>query len=375
MYRLTIENFQSIRGPLTVTVDGLTCIIGESNIGKSAIIRALLALLNNARGSEFITTGQNYCRIMLECGGHTVVWTRTVKSAEYEIDGKRFAKLDGSVPQELKDLGFDSLLVGKVPYWPQIHEQDDSPFALREGPTVVASLLGVNEEVRTVNRAVKSLQKSIQEFNREEEFLSGKLHRQNEVVEGLARFRDGLQVQLQQVDSLEQLKGQASARGEMLAAVKEQYGHTAPRATVGIDLVADTPDVSKHLAMASTAIQYRRIGHQSSTVLDDVSAPAISSRAVQLSTMKARYQSLPKSFLHIQSPADPPQYDYLAKQLADLRVAYYRAGDTQQTLAVDLERADGAFNAVEKELRQIKQSFPLCPFCGSAVGSEVCQHA
>lgn len=56
MIAVEIENFQSIES-LKFTIDGFTAIVGDSDLGKSAIVRALKCALTGAAGTDFVRHG------------------------------------------------------------------------------------------------------------------------------------------------------------------------------------------------------------------------------------------------------------------------------------------------------------------------------
>ena len=61
---LIIENFQSHAHTEIELAPSLTVLVGESDTGKSAVIRALRwLLLNEPRGREFIRAGTTECRV------------------------------------------------------------------------------------------------------------------------------------------------------------------------------------------------------------------------------------------------------------------------------------------------------------------------
>lgn len=65
MYRLTIENFQSIEN-LSIDIRDFTSLVGKSNRGKSAIVRALRVVLYNEWEASYLREGTKECRISLE---------------------------------------------------------------------------------------------------------------------------------------------------------------------------------------------------------------------------------------------------------------------------------------------------------------------
>ena len=53
MLKVTVEDFQSI-DKAELEVSGFTCLTGKSNIGKSALLRALNAAMKNLPANSFI---------------------------------------------------------------------------------------------------------------------------------------------------------------------------------------------------------------------------------------------------------------------------------------------------------------------------------
>lgn len=366
MFRLTIENFQSIKGPLTIEVDGLTCIIGESNIGKSAIIRALQALLTNRCGDDFITTDQTFCRITLEAGGHIVIWTKTRSTASYEVDGQTFTKLNGDVPAAVRKLGFDSLLVGKEDFWPQIHEQGDHPFALKEGPTVTAALLGVNEEARQVVRAVKSVQKVVTEARREETFLSNKLHTQNTLVAKLEVIGERVEASHKSTCEMEELKIAKEGRVETLSRLKATFDRLHPRTSVELPVSPESPSAERLIALQAMIVKYKTLLSRSEVqVADAVHPPELSEKPIRLSELIQKYKKFPTQLPNLDTTPAAPEYDYLAERLAVLRCQHQTALAILQPKVVEWERISASLRDTEQDLERIKTEFKVCPFCNT----------
>lgn len=100
--QLTIRNFQKHRH-LVVPLAGVTTITGESDRGKSAIIRALLWVLTNApTGDDFITHGAPGCAVTLELGGHVLKRSRARKGPNYyRLDGQTYTSFATQVPEQI----------------------------------------------------------------------------------------------------------------------------------------------------------------------------------------------------------------------------------------------------------------------------------
>jgi len=139
---INIQNFQSLVD-VDIEPGQFTVLIGASDLGKSAIVRALESLIHNRTGQGFIRHGQKGCFVGLNISeSHIVEWTKG-KSASYSVDGKYFEKIGGSVPEEVSDvLKMGEVIVGGVKLFPNIHSQFDAPFLVTESTASKAKILG-----------------------------------------------------------------------------------------------------------------------------------------------------------------------------------------------------------------------------------------
>lgn len=154
---ISAVNFQSLKN-IRVPVGQFTTIVGPSNLGKSALLRAIRALAKNASAPGLIRQGEKEFRVGVVFEDGTIeTLDKGSKTSAFTIhhpDGKAdlFAKAGAtSVPDEvsqlwnLSDLSFTT--------------QHDKPFLLAEPPSEVARVLGeltnaslLMEAVRESNR-------------------------------------------------------------------------------------------------------------------------------------------------------------------------------------------------------------------------------
>lgn len=153
--KIHIVNFQSIEDvSFEIPEKSFTCIVGPSNIGKSAIRRALECLMYNNSDASFIRNGEKSCSIEVTFGdGSVIKWYRDKKTAGYIIDGDDFTKLAGSVPDVLIDKGYKELLINKDKYQVQIASQFNNIFLLNETGGKVTEVLS---NLGNLNRIIKS---------------------------------------------------------------------------------------------------------------------------------------------------------------------------------------------------------------------------
>jgi DNA repair exonuclease SbcCD ATPase subunit len=144
--RLSGKNFQSW-AEFDLEIDGLTIVTGPSDVGKSALFRALKGVLRNELPAEFVRNGQDEpMEVRVDVGGHTVSARRKRKgSTTYVIDGRDFAKLAGGIPEELKSLKLGEIAIGDFDFDPIFGRQNSAQFLidpLTYKPTEVNAILG-----------------------------------------------------------------------------------------------------------------------------------------------------------------------------------------------------------------------------------------
>jgi exonuclease SbcC len=122
--RLRIKNFQKHKS-IDVKFDPhVTTIVGPSDSGKSALIRALRwVVFNKPNGTEFIRSGEEKCSVRVEIEGHKITRIRG-KENTYQLDGETYRAFGNDVPGDIQD----ALSLGDLNF----QEQHDSPFWLSE---------------------------------------------------------------------------------------------------------------------------------------------------------------------------------------------------------------------------------------------------
>src|SRR4051794_2545174 len=127
---LALQGFQSIRRPVCLTLHGLTVIEGESNLGKSALVRLIHAAFANKQGTYYISTGAESAVFDWRDGTNHLVWEKRGSSVSYLVNGKTLHKPGrGVVPTEVSRVGVCEIRTSdKHRFWPQIQFQGEPPF-------------------------------------------------------------------------------------------------------------------------------------------------------------------------------------------------------------------------------------------------------
>lgn len=93
--KVKIKNYQAIKNAELNFEPGVTAIIGSSNNGKSSIIRAIEAAINNKGGSDFINYDAELCEVTIEDNGQKIIWSKNKNSNKsfYNINGQILNKI------------------------------------------------------------------------------------------------------------------------------------------------------------------------------------------------------------------------------------------------------------------------------------------
>lgn len=143
--KIKIRDFQSI-AEADVPIGGLTVIVGPSDVGKSALVRAMSAAVYNRRGADCIRTGARQARVALQFDDGVVLWERE-KSVRFLLrkagqEDSEYIKVGVSVPPEITDFHrMGSIEAGDLNVKINLAGQFDPPFLLTESAPARAKLL------------------------------------------------------------------------------------------------------------------------------------------------------------------------------------------------------------------------------------------
>ena len=136
---LTIQNFQSHAATALLFDPRLTVLVGASNHGKTAVLRAIgWVLRNRPLGTSFIRHGENIAMVTLRTDAGEIVRRKARKGVnEYHVAGEVLTALGSDVPEQVTAL----LNLGPI----NLADQLDRHFLLLDPPGQIARQL--NEAV------------------------------------------------------------------------------------------------------------------------------------------------------------------------------------------------------------------------------------
>lgn len=179
--KVTLKNFQAHKN-LEVELGKFTTLTGGSNGGKSAVLRAILALSRNDSANDYLRHGQKTLSVKIEFeDGNAVEWIKGSGENKYIItaaDGgtQEFDKVGANVPEEVQEvLKFGPLLVGKDKHFVNFHQQLESPFLISATPGDVAKLFGELTSASQLYSAVNEGNRGVRATNAQKKTRMGDL--------------------------------------------------------------------------------------------------------------------------------------------------------------------------------------------------------
>jgi energy-coupling factor transporter ATP-binding protein EcfA2 len=208
--KVRIKNFQSIED-LSFEIRGFTCITGKTNIGKSAIMRAINGALKNNPVTGLVRTGDKFCTVDIETDKWGFKWEKGGGVNRYWISGeeKPLDKVGQGQLSRIADMGFKSIEVGDDEQCPWFAGQFDPLFLLNKSGPAITKFISDVSRLQVLQDAISiSLKGKTQNLNdaklRNDDILKLKLDEKKlDNLDMLIRVNDDLRKQEQSINDYE----------------------------------------------------------------------------------------------------------------------------------------------------------------------------
>ena len=410
--RVRIRGFQSLED-VKIEIRGFTCITGLTNIGKSAIIRAISGSLMNSPVTGAVRKGKKFCSVEIEAEKWGYKWEKAEKGVNrYWIPAdadKPLAKVGQGQLELVADMGFQSVRIGKDAIQPWLATQFRPIFLMdRSGPAITdfiseVSRLKVLQDAIIINARgrKRSLDKAkiregdVENLRKKEEATAP--------LENLLKVEEDLGAQM---ESLEEW----GERIEVGQGLSDRMEDTAR----GIRILLDSKDVK--VPTDRTADRIKKLGamYLHWTRMEEAALQVAALRKIEEAgvpddpaaadvarmTLLRRFSALPallKAVELIPAPEGPGEAEMdmlvkgasLARGLAEARAAVEALSEQVPkvpqdvkwpsrlskgaSVLVELEELKGAeeelesrLTALNEELAEVEEelaSIPVCPTC------------
>jgi len=164
---IQLENFQSHENTMLDFSPGINAIIGPSDNGKTAVLRAFYwALYNRPGGNAFVSywtkndkgnmTAKSYTAVTIKKSAGILKRFKTSEVNGYEIDGVQLTAIRTEVPEQVDKF----FLLGKV----NVQRQLDSPFLIGDTPGQAAAYLNELVSLDDIDKALSAASKKKREY-------------------------------------------------------------------------------------------------------------------------------------------------------------------------------------------------------------------
>lgn len=344
--RLSVRNFQSL-GNVALDLAPFTVVVGASNSGKSALRRALEAVVRNDSATGRLRTGEDLICVDIELDDGTVVgWEKGGKRNAYLLhmpDGSELVqdKPGSTATPEVADLlGLDDL---------NFVDQFDPPYLLTEQPAQAAKALGALTNVTVLYDGIREATKRQRAHDATGKTLEGQLATATAELAGYAHLpQEGADLEL-----ASQALEAARAAGQTYATVKQALDAAARDEALVVtaeSVLATTVDAAPAEALLA----------ETGAALSTAGLLAVAADRARADAIAAAVELPPAPAL----PADLEDAVAHAQRLA-------AALSTATTDAHACQTASAAVEAAQIELTEataLLADVATCPLCGSTEG-------
>ncbi len=171
---LEVTNFQSI-ARAALKIEGFTALVGRSNIGKSALIRAVKAALMGAPATSFVRhtpdcvrrtkkakTCKCFATVHLQSENFDLLWEKGDAINRYTFNGQVYDKAERGTPEFLQP-AYAPVKVGTEKELIQVADQFSPLFLLNQSGNVVADVLSDVAHLDQINEAMRLCEKDRRE--------------------------------------------------------------------------------------------------------------------------------------------------------------------------------------------------------------------
>lgn len=186
-----VKNYQIIKNAKLEFVPGLNCIVGQSNNGKSAVLRAIETALFNIPRANHVTQGETVSAVGIQYNGNTLIWRRDTKAASqvsYKWNGNVLTKVGRGQPEFVAQaLGIREIELDGSLMRLNFQKQMAYPFLLDKTPSQLFKFIVQSAEEDNLMDVVDAMKKDLSQIAVS---IKGNERAQEEVGKSFAQERE-----------------------------------------------------------------------------------------------------------------------------------------------------------------------------------------
>lgn len=155
--KLKLKNFQKHKD-LTIELDkGVNAIVGQSDAGKSAVIRALNHALMNPTG-DYTTHGEDEFRVGVWLDGKTIVRTKSKSENSYRLDKELYESIGKTIPKGIAEhINLSTI---------NFQNQFDAPYMLADSAGACAREINAMSRLDMIDSLTQHFSKECRDNNK-----------------------------------------------------------------------------------------------------------------------------------------------------------------------------------------------------------------
>lgn len=163
----SLKHFQSHRSSLITLDRGVNVIIGKSDSGKSSIVRAIRAVVDNRpSGDEFVSNWGGRMELVLETDDAIVSRIRDTSYNAYLLGDQEFVAFKTDVPEEIrKALNIGEINLQRQFAGPFLLAEETSPGEVAKHFNKVAKLDKIDSGVKNINSWILQINQNIKAYD------------------------------------------------------------------------------------------------------------------------------------------------------------------------------------------------------------------
>jgi len=188
--KVNIENYQAIKKAELSFDKGLTVIVGSSNNGKSSIIRAIEAAINNKGGSDFINYDSDNCKVIIEDDENKVIWSKNRNSMKsyYDINGQVLKKIGQKQIEDVgKTLNMPEIEVNNDRFRLNFWKQLDFPFLVGKTHYQLFDFISKSKDQELMSNLLESKEKEKKDSKKELQELNTRIDTRTQDISSMEK--------------------------------------------------------------------------------------------------------------------------------------------------------------------------------------------